>query len=203
MASSRLPNSALGDAVDEQRDQDGGKGQLHVGDAHDQPVDGAAEIAGDQAEHDAERAGEQHAEHADRERNAQAIEDRGKHVAALLVGAEQERALAVGGPERRDPRIHQLQLRRIERILHGDDGREDRRQEKQQGHGGCDHGEAGAAERIEQVAGPARRTIPLPAPRRAGAALFGLMRDDGVGHRGFSGSGRRLMVERSRGSTTV
>ncbi len=49
------------------------------------------------------------------ERDAVAVEDRGEHVAALLVGAEQEQALAVGGPERCDPRVHQLQLRRIER----------------------------------------------------------------------------------------
>jgi hypothetical protein len=32
------------------------------------------------------------------ERNPQAVENGGKHVAALFVGAEQERALAVGGP---------------------------------------------------------------------------------------------------------
>ena len=142
----------FGDAVDEQRDQDGGEGQLHVGDAHDQAVDGAAEIAGDQAEDDAERAGEQYAENADDKRNAQAVEDGRKYVAALLVGAEQERALAVGHPERRDPRIHQLKLRRIERVLHGEKRRQDREQEEQQRYGGRRHGEPGAAERIEHVA---------------------------------------------------
>ena len=47
----------FGDAVDQERDQDGRERELHVGDAHDQPVDGAAEIAGRQPEHDAERAG--------------------------------------------------------------------------------------------------------------------------------------------------
>ncbi|MEY9701707.1 hypothetical protein ABIE71_004450 [Bradyrhizobium diazoefficiens] len=63
-------------------------------------VDRAAEIAGHQAERDAERTGEDHAGHADGERDTHAVEDGGEHVAALLVGAEQERALAVGGPQR-------------------------------------------------------------------------------------------------------
>src|SRR4029077_6782650 len=40
------------DAVDQQRGQDGGESELHVGDAHDQAVDGAADIARDQPPHD-------------------------------------------------------------------------------------------------------------------------------------------------------
>ncbi|GCC47961.1 hypothetical protein chiPu_0031914, partial [Chiloscyllium punctatum] len=80
----------LGDAINQQCDQDRRKGELHVGDPHDHAVDHAAEIAGDQPEGDAERAGEDHAGQADRKRDAQAVEDRREHVAALLVGAEQE-----------------------------------------------------------------------------------------------------------------
>ena len=37
------------DAVDEERDQDCGKGELHVGDAHQHCVDEAADITGDKA----------------------------------------------------------------------------------------------------------------------------------------------------------
>ncbi|MGC0388265.1 hypothetical protein ABIF91_000619 [Bradyrhizobium sp. USDA 241] len=115
-------------------------------------VDCAAEITGDQAERDAERAGEDHAGDADGERDAHAIENGREHVAALLVGAEQERALTVGGPQRRDPRIHQLQLRRIERILHRKHGCKDREQEEQDCDGRRHHGELGTPERIKEIA---------------------------------------------------
>src|SRR5665213_2544685 len=57
-----------------------------------QAVDAAADRTGDQAQQDAERSRKQHAEHADGQRNAQAVENGGQHVAALLVGTEQERA---------------------------------------------------------------------------------------------------------------
>jgi hypothetical protein len=95
---------------------------------------------------------EQHAEHADDQRDAKAEQDRRQHVAALLIGAEQERALPVRGPQRRDARIDQLQLRRVERVLDGENGREDRKQEEQHGDGARDHCHARAAEGIEQVA---------------------------------------------------
>jgi len=77
-----------------------------------------------------------------------------------------------------------LQLRRIERVLHGNQRREDRGQEKQHGDSGRDHGEPGAAEGVEQVAldGAGK-----PAPRREArgrSARFGFTRDDGVGHEG-------------------
>ncbi len=88
----------FGDAIDQQCDQDRGEGELDVGDSHDHGVDHATEVAGDQPEGDTECAGEHHAGDADRQRDAQAVQDRGEHVAALLVGAEQEWTLAVGGP---------------------------------------------------------------------------------------------------------
>ena len=87
-----------------------------------------------------------------RERDAQAVEDGRPHVATLLVGAEQERALAVRSPERGYARIQQLQLRGVERILHGKQRRENREQEEQHGHRGREHREPGTAEGIEQVA---------------------------------------------------
>ncbi|GCC46871.1 hypothetical protein chiPu_0030805, partial [Chiloscyllium punctatum] len=51
-----------------------------------------------------------------------------------------------------DPRVHQLQLRRIERVLHRKPGREDRQQEERERDRGSDHRQFGAAERIENVA---------------------------------------------------
>jgi hypothetical protein len=88
------------DAVDQQRNQDGRKRKLHIGNPHDQAVDGAAEIAGDQSERDAERSRERDAENADNQRNAQAVDNGGKNIAALFVRAEQERVLAIRGPQR-------------------------------------------------------------------------------------------------------
>ena len=42
---------------------------------------------------------------------------------SLLVGPEQERLLAVSGPERRNARVHQFDLGRIERILRREEWR--------------------------------------------------------------------------------
>ena len=47
-------------AIDQQRGQDGGERQLHVGDAHQQRVDHAAGVAGEQADGDAEDDREDH-----------------------------------------------------------------------------------------------------------------------------------------------
>ena len=193
----------FGDAVDQQRDQNGGKRKLHVGDAHDQAVDGAADITGDQPQDDTERAREQHAKHANRQRYPQTIENGGEHVAALFVGAEQERALPVGRPERRDPRIHQLKLCRIERVLHGKNRCENGEQKEQCGDRSRDHGQPGAPERKKHVALENARE---PAPRHASLAryaLFGWVRDNDFGHGLSRLQAGRLMVERRRGSTMV
>ena len=47
------------DTVDQQRDQDGREGQLNVGHAHDERIDRAADVAGDQSQRDAD----QHRQH--------------------------------------------------------------------------------------------------------------------------------------------
>ena len=52
-------------AVDQQRDQDRREGELHVGDAHDEGVEPAAEVARDQPEGHAEHQREQHRGEAD------------------------------------------------------------------------------------------------------------------------------------------
>ena len=90
------------DAVDEQRDQDGREGQLHVGDAHDDGVDASAGIAGQQAERDAERS--PRAPRRERRSAGKRAGRRGwpKEVAALVVGAEQKARIAALHPARRD-----------------------------------------------------------------------------------------------------
>src|SRR5262249_10965831 len=135
---------------------------------------------------------------------SQTIKDRRKHVAALLVGAEQERTLAVGGPERRDARVHQLQLRRVERVLDRKQRGEDRGEKEQGRDRRGEHGDAGAAEGVEKVA--FNKAFEPAFGREAGArsAGLGLARKGGIAHglifRNYAG---RLMVERRRGSTTV
>ena len=54
-------------------------------------IDAAADIGGDQAERGADDAGDQRRADADAEDDAQAVEDAGQHVAALVVGAEPDR----------------------------------------------------------------------------------------------------------------
>ena len=91
MSSCASPAAATrADAVDQQRDQDRREGELHVGDAHDERVDAAAEVAGEEAER-RRRAPATNSTEAmpDAERDARAVHDGRQHVAALVVGAEQ------------------------------------------------------------------------------------------------------------------
>src|SRR5205085_10255432 len=104
----------------------------------------------------------------------EAIENGGKHVAALFIGAQQERALTVSSPDRRDSRIHQLKLRRIERVLYRKNGSQYSEQEEYQGDCGRNHGEPRATKRIEHVAldGASKPAPPKEAPAlRAGFGL--------------------------------
>ena len=66
----------LHDAVDEERDEDRRKGELHIRDAHDDRIDPPSRITRDETQGDADRAAEQDAEEADEQRDAQAVEDR-------------------------------------------------------------------------------------------------------------------------------
>jgi hypothetical protein len=85
-------------AVDQQRDQDGGERQLHVGDAHDERIDAPARVARDQPQHDADQHRQQHRGQADQERHAGAVQDGRVQVAALAVGAQQVGRQAIGLP---------------------------------------------------------------------------------------------------------
>ena len=78
-----------GHAVDQQRDQDGRKRKLNVGDAHDEGVELAADVSGDQSQAHAQHHREQHRREADEQRDPRAEHDRRQQVAALIVGAEQ------------------------------------------------------------------------------------------------------------------
>jgi hypothetical protein len=78
-------------------------------------------------------------------------------------------------------RIHQLQLRRIERVLHGKLGSKDRQQEKQDGDGRRHHGHPGTAERIENIA-VERALRPVRAGTRRWRARLYSVGHHGIGH---------------------
>ena len=72
-------------------EQDGGHGELDVGDAHQHVVRPAAGVSGDQTDEHAHRARDAHRDHAHQERDARAEDEPAQDVAPDLVGAEQVR----------------------------------------------------------------------------------------------------------------
>ena len=76
-------------AVDQQSDQNGRKGELNVGDAHDDGVELAADISGDQAQAHPQQHGEYHRSETDEQRYSRSEHDGRQEVAALIVGTEQ------------------------------------------------------------------------------------------------------------------
>ena len=88
------------------------------------------DVSRDQPEPDADRAAEGDAANADRERDAQPVEDRGEHIAPLVVGSEQESRIAAGDEAWRIERVGKEIGRRIERVGRRDPRREQRREEE-------------------------------------------------------------------------
>ncbi len=77
------------DGDDGEVEQDAGEGEQHVDDAHDHLVDGAAEVAGDGADGDADDQAERDDGERDPGGEARAPQELREQVAAVLVGAEQ------------------------------------------------------------------------------------------------------------------
>ena len=113
-------------AEDQQGNQDGRKAQLHIGDAHDDGIPDAAQIAGDQAQPDPHDHGEQRGREADKQRNPRAIHNGREHIAALIVGAQNEVASGKGVGVGRREAVHQIQGCRIERVIWSNPGGEHR-----------------------------------------------------------------------------
>src|SRR5215831_7708329 len=76
------------DGVDGQREEDEGKRELHVGDAHEDGPRPAPEEAGEESEETARDRGDEHGAHADEQRDPRAVEHARAEVAAELIGAE-------------------------------------------------------------------------------------------------------------------
>ncbi|KAG1456246.1 hypothetical protein G6F57_015142 [Rhizopus arrhizus] len=139
-------------AVDQQGDEDGGKRQLDVGDAHDEAVDAAAGVAADEAERHAQHHREQHRGKPHQQRYAGAIQHGRQDVAALVVGAQQEVGAAALFPGRRRVGVHAAERRQGERVVRRDDWREQRAQQDGQRHGGGNDGARRTLEAVPQGA---------------------------------------------------
>jgi hypothetical protein len=174
-------------AVDQQRDQDGGKRKLHVGDAHDECVHLAAGITGDEPERHAEHDGERDRREADEERNPRPEHDGREHVAPLVVGAEQEHRATAFHPRRRQQRVRQIQRPQVEGIVRGDEGREERAHDAQRKYREGDHRDRRMPEAPRDVAVPGR-TQPRAERRR---------RDQGSGAVVHRASARQAMARRT------
>ncbi len=132
--------------VDEQRDENGGERQLNVGDAHDDAVDLAADIAAHQAEKSPEQRGENDRGKADAERNLQPEHDGREDVAPLIVGTEHKAGVA-RGPElvretvRREARVHQIEGGDVVRVVRCDPRGQRGHGKQQHGHGEGSYGD--------------------------------------------------------------
>jgi hypothetical protein len=119
----------------DQRHEDRRKGQHEVDDAHQERVDLAAGIGGDQADNDAD--GERHHDRygAHEQADPHAVKDRRQHVARLAVGAQPVDHLAVAGDRaRRHLGVEQVEACDVERVLRRDPGCEqgDERRDRHQ-----------------------------------------------------------------------
>jgi hypothetical protein len=110
-----VPEPEPHDGVDGERQEHEGKGELHVGDAHQHGLRPPAEEAGDEAEQPADHRGQQHRAEADEERDAGAVEHARVEVAPELVRAED-----VAGRARRLEARHEIAL---DRVVRRDQGR--------------------------------------------------------------------------------
>ena len=91
MASMALKRPGPDDRHQHQRQQQRREGEDDVHHPHDQRVDPAAEVAGDQPDEDAGDQRQRHHHEADDQRVARAVDQPREDVAAERVGAEQER----------------------------------------------------------------------------------------------------------------
>ena len=152
------------DADGEQHD---GEGEEHVHDAHDDAVEPAAVIGGDETERSAGEKRDPDREQAGDERGAIAVEDAGQHVAAELIGAEpvQRRTARAGASALRHGIVGREQRR--------PDGEDDLDRHQDDGEGELVLGQTrhgfrlsrGGRRRCRESRRESSRTRSLPSPR--------------------------------------
>lgn len=113
----------------EERRKDGGKGKLKIDHAHHCRLRLAAGIGGCQAESGADDEGDGRRSKTDDQADPQTVENSGKHVAPLIVRAEQESEAGGRLRSRRHAAIHYVKLHQVVGILRRQHRREDRQQD--------------------------------------------------------------------------
>ena len=96
----RVHQAGAQDGDDHDRQQQAGQREDDVHQPHDRDLDDAARESGDQPQRDAGRHRDQHHGHADRQRQARAVDQARKDVAADRVRSQQERGRAARLPRR-------------------------------------------------------------------------------------------------------
>ena len=154
MAMHRILDAGPERGDESQRQDQLGKGEEDVGDAHQDGIDPAAGIAGDRADQQADGRGDDGHQHDHVERQPRAVDHARQDIAAKIVGAE-----PVLGARRQQPRAAQVaDHRRIGRQHVGEGGDEQQRDDDRQAEHGqpvggkAPPGHIGAAEPCLQCA---------------------------------------------------
>ncbi len=135
-----------------ERQDELGKGEEDIGDAHQHRIHPSARIAGDSTDEQADRCCDDCHEDDDEQRQPRAVDEARENVAALVVGAEQK----AGGARRQQPRGGEIAgNRRMRRQKIGKERDEDQQHED------------GEAENGQRIGGK-------PPPAHIGAAEPGL-----------------------------
>ncbi len=130
----------------------------YIDDAPDDPVDRAAEIAGEVRQDRADRHGAERGDDRDRHGGARAVDQPRQLVAAEAVGAERESAVAARHPCGRQQDVEQVLVVRVGR---GEIGREQRAEENDEDDAEAHHDAAGAQAAVERLHGQALRSFGL------------------------------------------
>src|SRR5262249_16860183 len=166
---------------DGESEQHEGKGEHHVDQGHDAPVDTAGEVARGQTEEDADGGGEEHGRYAHHQGDAPAPDHPREEIASDLIRAEEMLAGAAVHP---CGRRHAVADGHAEGIVGRDPGRADRAQPDEDKHDGPSHSPLEPAE---------------PPPRRAGS-LGGGRRLEACGNDGGTRPDGHQAPARMRGS---
>ena len=114
------------DCHQHQRQQQAWQRQHDVDDTHDDVINDAAEVTGNQAEYNAHDQRQHNNETADQQRQARAVHQTRQHVAAHVIGTQQVRqATAILPRRRREQRIAEL----VRRIIRCEEVRKHRNQD--------------------------------------------------------------------------
>ncbi|MNV64314.1 hypothetical protein D3C71_1569500 [compost metagenome] len=169
-----------------QRDENGGERQLDIHNPHQQRIDAAAEIGGDQPHGGADAKGRQHRHGRHQQAGAHAVEDGREQVARLPVRAQQiAHGTVAAFAARLELGIHDVQRRQVIGILRRDPRRQQRGAHNHDQHHQAQRGQL-AGEEIRHETPPGRLFL------------------DGRGRRGSGGGAvHRRLSKRTRGSSTV